>query len=87
MDPVFIYFKEIDFTDDNQFTLDFSREEHIQEIIFLENKNYYIVSLNCNLVLKEHIEHKKNLLKNFLKKVDCYFNKDQHIKMILRMLY
>ena len=87
MDPFFIYFKEIDFTDDNQFTLNFLREEHIQEIIFLENKNYYIVSLNCNLVLKEHIEHKKNLLKNFLKKVDCYFNKDQHIKMILRMLY
>ena len=59
MEPVFIYFKEIDFTDDNKFTLDFSHEEHIQEIIFLENKDYYILSLNCYLVIKEHIEHKK----------------------------
>ena len=87
MEPVFICLKEIDFTDDNKFTLDFSHEEHIQEIIFLENKDYYIVSLNCYLVIKEHIEHKKNLLKSFLKKVDCYFKKDQHVKMILHMLH
>ena len=59
MDPVFIYFKEIDFTGDNKFTLDFSHKEHIQEIIFSENKEFYIVTLNCNLVVKEHIEHKK----------------------------
>ena len=87
MEPVFIYFKEIDFTDDNKFTLDFSHEEHIQEIIFLENKDYYIVSLDCYLVRKEHIEHKKNLSESFLKKEDCYFKKDQHIKMILHMLH
>ena len=72
MEPAFIYFKEIDFR------LDFSHEEHIQEIIFLENKDYYIVSLNCYLVIKEHIEHKKNFLKSFLKKEG--FKKDQHIK-------
>ena len=87
MDPVFIYFKGIDFTDDNKLTLDFSHEEHIQEIIFLENKEYYIVSLNCNLVVTEHIEHKKNLLKSFLRKLDCYFKKDQHIKMILGIFH
>ena len=85
MDPVFIYFKEIDFTDDNKFTLDFSHENHIQETIFLENKGYYIVSSNCNFVVKEPNEHRKNLLKSFLKKVNCYFKKEQHIKMLLRM--
>ena len=84
---LFLFTLKIDFTDDNEFTLEFSHEEHIQEIIFLENKDYYIVILNCNLVVKEHIEHKKNLLKSFLKKVHCYFKKGQHIKIILRMLH
>ena len=56
---LFLFTLKIDFIDDNKFTLEFSHEEHIQEIIFLQKKNYYIVILNCNLVVKRHIEHKK----------------------------
>lgn len=43
----------------NKFNLDFSDEEFVQEIEFLSNNDYYIASLNCNLIVKEHIDDKK----------------------------
>ena len=51
MNPDFIYFKELAL-DDNKFVLDFSDEEFIQKINFNKNFNYYIASLDCNLILK-----------------------------------
>ena len=56
MNPNFIYFKEIALDDNNKFVLDFSDEEFIQKINFNKNFNYYIASLDCNLILKEHIK-------------------------------
>ena len=56
MDPIFIYFNKIDLKDNNKFTLNFSDEQNIQEIIFLKNRDYYVIKLNCNLTLKEHID-------------------------------
>ena len=44
----------------SKFNLDFSDEEFVQEIEFLSNNDYYIASLNCNLIVKEHIDDKKN---------------------------
>ena len=34
MKPVFIYFKEIPFKDNNTFVLDFSDDEFVQKVIF-----------------------------------------------------
>ena len=59
MKPVFIYFKEIVLDDNNKFTLDFSDTELIYEIYFLTKTDYYISSLNCNLIVKENIKKKK----------------------------
>ena len=59
MNPDFIYFKELALDDNNKFVLDFSDEEFIQKINFNKNFNYYIVSLDCNLILKEHIKKDK----------------------------
>ena len=53
MNPVFNYFREIPLKDDNKFTLDFSDEEFVQKINFNKKKDYYIASLNYNLILKE----------------------------------
>ena len=83
MNPNFIYFKEIALDDNNKFVLDFSDEEFIQKINFNKNFNYYIASLDCNLILKEHIKKvKKNKQKNYLKKTDFYLKNEQLIKMI-----
>ena len=56
MKPVFIYFKEIPFKDNNKFVLDFSNDEFVQKVTFEKNINYYIASLGCNLILKEEIK-------------------------------
>ena len=65
----FICFKEIPLDDNNKFVLDFSDEEFVQQVYFDKNLNYYIASLDCNLILKEEIKKdKKEKLKIFPKK-------------------
>ena len=59
MKPSFIYFKEIQFNDNNKFLLEFSDEEFVQKVYFDKNINYYISSLDCNLILKEEIKKDK----------------------------
>ena len=59
MKPVFIYFKEIPFNDNNKFVLDFSDQEIIQKVYFDKNIDYYIANLDCNLILKEGIKKDK----------------------------
>ena len=60
MTPAFIYFRELMLNYNNKFTLDFSDEEFVQEVNFLKNLDYYTTSLNCNLVLKNHVNDQKN---------------------------
>ena len=59
MNPIWIYSKEIKLDDDNKFTLDFSNTEIIYEIDFLKTNDYYMTSLNCDLILKEHKDDKR----------------------------
>ena len=59
MKPLFIYFREIPFDDNNKFVLDFSDDEFVQKVDFEKNVNYYIASLDCNLILKEKIKKDK----------------------------
>ena len=51
MEPVYIYFKETLLDDQNRFTLDFSNEITVNEILFSPDKDYYITSMNCDLKL------------------------------------
>ena len=60
MNPAFICCKESILNDDNKFVLDFSDEEFVQEVNFLNNLNYYITSLNCNLILKNIVNDPKD---------------------------
>ena len=83
MDPIFIYFSEIDLKDNNKFTLYFSDEQNIQELTFLKDRDYYVLSLNCNLTVKEYIDDKEDVLKSYLKRVDFCLKKVPHTKMIL----
>ena len=59
MKPVFIYFREVVFNDNNKFVLDFSDEEFVQRVYFSKKADYYIASLDCNLILKEFIKKDK----------------------------
>ena len=68
MKPIFIYFKEVELSDKNKFTIDFSNTEIVYEIDFLTKNDYYITSLNCDLIVKEQIDNKDKLIKELLEK-------------------
>ena len=76
MRPCFIYFNEIKLDDNNTFTLDFSNEELKQEVSFSTKNDYFIASLNCNLIVKEHIDKKKKLIEDLSKKSRLLLEKD-----------
>ena len=56
MNVAFIYFHEIPLQDDNKFMLDFSNEEIVQKVKWNKKIDYYIASLDSNLVLKEEMK-------------------------------
>ena len=61
MNPAFVYCKVSILNDDNKFVLDFSDEEFVHQVNFLNNLDYYVTSLNCNLILKNIVnDHKDN---------------------------
>ena len=68
MKPSFIYFKEIPFNDNNRFVLDFSDEEFEQKVYFDKNINYYLASLDCNLILREEIKKDKKKIEELSQK-------------------
>ena len=68
MKPIFICFKEIELDDNDKFTLDFSNTEIIYEIDFLTKNDYYITSLNCDLIVKENNDDKSKLIKDLSEK-------------------
>ena len=68
MKPSFIYFKEIPFNDNNRFVLDFSNEEFEQKVYFDKNINYYLASLDCNLILREEIKKDKKKIEELSQK-------------------
>ena len=50
MEPIFFYFKETLLQANNKFTLDFSSMELIYQINFSTEYDYYITTMNCNLI-------------------------------------
>ena len=51
MEPIFFYFKETSTRVDNKFTLDFSNTELIYQINVSNENDYYITTMNCNLII------------------------------------
>ena len=51
MDPLHIYFKEIEVDQDNTFTANFSKENEIEEVLFDKENEYRITGLSINSIL------------------------------------
>ena len=51
MEPIFFYFEEAPLGLFNRFTLDFSNTELNYQINFSTENDYYITTMNCNLVI------------------------------------
>ena len=56
MKSVFFYVREVPLNDNNKLVLHFSDEEFVQRVYFSKKADYYISSLDCNLILKEYIK-------------------------------
>ena len=72
MNPAYIYFKEIDIDNDNNFTLNFSKDNEIENVVFNKNYEYAITSLKINAELPDNkiikIEQTKKLEQKRYKK-------------------
>ena len=53
MNPAYIYFKELDIDKDNSFTLNFSKDNQIENVIFDKEYEYAITGLKINVKLPE----------------------------------
>ena len=51
MEPISFYFKDMPLGVNNRFTLDFSNTELIYQINFSTKNDYYITTMNCNLII------------------------------------
>ena len=87
MNPVYIYFKELDIDKDDSFTLNFSKDNEIENVIFDKEYEYAVTGLKINVDLpdeqvieienKEKLDQKSNeiqeIIKNY-KEPDITFN-------------
>ena len=55
MNPSHIYFKDLDINDDKTFTLNFAKENEIENVIFDKNHEYALTSLK----IKANLPHSK----------------------------
>ena len=67
MNPVHIYFKEIDIDQDQTFTINFVKENEIENVLFDGQNEYGVSRMNIKPVLTDEkiikIENKKELKK------------------------
>ena len=47
MEPIFIYYSNLNFDQDKNFTLEFSHNDKLDGVIFKKYKDYYITSMSC----------------------------------------
>ena len=50
-EPFYFYFKVTPSDTNNKFTLDFSNTELVYQINFSPKNDYYITTMNCNLII------------------------------------
>ena len=83
MNPVHIYFKEIDIDQNQSFTLNFAKENEIENVLFDGNNEYAVSRMDIKLVIKDEkliiIENeieKKKLSDKILSLIDNYKESD-----------
>ena len=73
MGPIFIYYNNLKFEENKQFTLEFSNKDLLQGIIFLKNRDYFLMSMSCFM----EVENKISKLKQYpaIKKISGLANR------------
>ena len=47
IDPVFIYYNNLEFQDNKIFSISFNDGDRLQGILFKKNRDYYLTSMSC----------------------------------------
>ena len=47
MDPVFIYYNNLEFQDNKIFSISFNDGDRLQGILSKKNRDYYLTSMSC----------------------------------------
>ena len=55
MEPILFYFKGTPLEGNNKFTLDFSNTKLVHHKNFSTDNDYYITTMNCNLVIANNL--------------------------------
>ena len=76
MNVALIYIDKLPLDGDNKFILDFSTEDSAQKVNFDKKTDYYVLSLNYNLILKDEIKKDKNKAVHKLSVISRELNKN-----------
>ena len=55
-EPIFIYFNKLKFDKDKKFTLEFSNDDGITEVLSKQSKDYFIISMDCFIELSNDVK-------------------------------
>ena len=56
MDPIFLYFDKLTFDKDKNFTLEFSNDDNITEVLLKQSKDYSVINIDCFIELSSDIK-------------------------------
>ena len=58
MEPVFIYYNKVKFQNNDYkiFKVDFSNGDNLESVFFRKNRDYYITSMSCFIMLKQDLK-------------------------------
>ena len=57
MDPIFIYYNNLEFKDKKIFNIEFSNEDRLQGVMFKKDKDYYLTSMSCFIELNTSLNN------------------------------
>ena len=60
MDPIFIYYNNLEFKDKKIFNIEFSNEDRLQGVMFRKDKDYYLTSMSCFIELATDLNETAN---------------------------
>ena len=66
MDPVFIYYNNLEFQDNKIFSINFNDGDRLQGILFRKSRDYYLTSISCFIEVTNdlsELEHYDNIKK------------------------
>ena len=60
MDPIFIYYNNLEFKDKKIFNIKFSNEDRLQGVMFRKDRDYYLTSMSCFIELATDLNETAN---------------------------